>query len=447
MNRKESRMNNDAKTCKICGDKALGYNFNAITCESCKAFFRRNAKKNKSSRCPFEGNCSIDVITRRFCQSCRLRKCFEVGMKKEWILSDEEKRVKKAKIEENRLKRSTEAKLVTFESEQSPYNSQESGESWMNNVIAERTENNSFNCSIDLIASRKLVAKQNIEDATYEKLVEAEFTLLPTRNLLHTKFDKTSSAQLNAIEKEKLEELIEANEILKLPLSTSLTPDSSNGSFMDVIRMTDQAIRRIIQMAKKISGFRNLCQEDQVALLKGGCTELMILRSVMSYNIEKDCWQVCDANKCKILLKLDVLKQANVNLYEAHKKFINSFDISWRNDENIMLLLSAITLFTPQRPNIIHAELIKYTPTNYYHKLLMIAFVHRFEQYMYTFLLKRYLQSIHGSEGEIALLSYIRLMSRVDELHALNEDHVRIFLEINPNLVGPLLIEIFDLKD
>lgn len=35
------------KVCKVCGDKALGYNFNAITCESCKAFFRRNALKNK----------------------------------------------------------------------------------------------------------------------------------------------------------------------------------------------------------------------------------------------------------------------------------------------------------------------------------------------------------------------------------------------------------------
>ena len=36
-----------SKICSVCGDKALGYNFNAITCESCKAFFRRNALKDK----------------------------------------------------------------------------------------------------------------------------------------------------------------------------------------------------------------------------------------------------------------------------------------------------------------------------------------------------------------------------------------------------------------
>ena len=37
------------KICAVCGDKALGYNFGAMTCESCKAFFRRNALSNKVS--------------------------------------------------------------------------------------------------------------------------------------------------------------------------------------------------------------------------------------------------------------------------------------------------------------------------------------------------------------------------------------------------------------
>ena len=29
--------------CVVCGSNANGYNFDAVTCESCKAFFRRNA--------------------------------------------------------------------------------------------------------------------------------------------------------------------------------------------------------------------------------------------------------------------------------------------------------------------------------------------------------------------------------------------------------------------
>lgn len=45
----ESSDSSREKICLVCGDKALGYNFNAITCESCKAFFRRNALKDKVS--------------------------------------------------------------------------------------------------------------------------------------------------------------------------------------------------------------------------------------------------------------------------------------------------------------------------------------------------------------------------------------------------------------
>ena len=45
-------------------------------------------------------------------------------------------------------------------------------------------------------------------------------------------------------------------------------------------------------MAKQIYSFSQLCQEDQVALLKGGCIELMVLRSVMNYDTEKQTWQV-----------------------------------------------------------------------------------------------------------------------------------------------------------
>ncbi|VDP32207.1 unnamed protein product [Soboliphyme baturini] len=39
-----------SKYCAVCGDKAFNFNFNAITCESCKAFFRRNALREKVSK-------------------------------------------------------------------------------------------------------------------------------------------------------------------------------------------------------------------------------------------------------------------------------------------------------------------------------------------------------------------------------------------------------------
>lgn len=49
------------KLCVVCGDKALGFNFDAVTCESCKAFFRRNALKDDVSRSFFKKG--TDLIT------------------------------------------------------------------------------------------------------------------------------------------------------------------------------------------------------------------------------------------------------------------------------------------------------------------------------------------------------------------------------------------------
>ncbi|UXI15481.1 Adaptin ear-binding coat-associated protein 1 [Sarcoptes scabiei] len=70
------------KICMICGDKAKGVNFNVLTCMSCKAFFRRNALRKNDMKCPFNDTCQIDKITRKFCSKCRLKKCFDCGMKK-----------------------------------------------------------------------------------------------------------------------------------------------------------------------------------------------------------------------------------------------------------------------------------------------------------------------------------------------------------------------------
>ncbi|OAF70482.1 hypothetical protein A3Q56_01761 [Intoshia linei] len=83
------------KMCQICGDKANGYNFSAISCESCKAFFRRNHNKNIKGRC--EGYCNITVESRSYCKKCRLSKCFSVGMKSRFSRAKSEKVTKKPK--------------------------------------------------------------------------------------------------------------------------------------------------------------------------------------------------------------------------------------------------------------------------------------------------------------------------------------------------------------
>ncbi|CAF3378263.1 unnamed protein product, partial [Rotaria sp. Silwood2] len=69
---------------------------NQITCESCKAFFRRNAFRDMSElRCRYSSSCIINVNTRRQCAYCRLKKCFNIKMRKDWIRTEEEKQLRR----------------------------------------------------------------------------------------------------------------------------------------------------------------------------------------------------------------------------------------------------------------------------------------------------------------------------------------------------------------
>ncbi|XP_076759698.1 nuclear hormone receptor HR96 isoform X2 [Xylocopa sonorina] len=716
------------KICGVCGDRALGYNFNAVSCESCKAFFRRNALKNKDFRCPFTENCNITPVTRRFCQKCRLDKCFVIGMRKEHIMSEEDKVLKRQKIEENRAKKrptyegTRPSKMkkdanrqsvtdslspVTAASVPSPssppengtisgsktldmmkdssHNSNSNFESYEHSsplhedneadtermrrdsnsplhhqqrfdkvksvhnmdkdkkiVISSRKfeqnilslspefvsvngepvnyspefENTScyskFDCSPvqntqyidhathyrktdidvntgmhmnmqmtseepvanqkqnkesclredDLVANKlpqdatpimKLVNNTNFvakifqneellmkimsdpaviskleadpqisqlfketgviveKDTPPEKEVNTNRTFKPVfkvkekqienpiltdlitnsnqedcikqrdepssssdwnRNIVDVTRDVIQDVRrvpiaadsiesilceaiklefsaysalggmetrrvLNDAERAKLNELIVANKALLAPLDEDITNligedckfknnfGRSDPALLDVINLTAIAIRRLIKMAKKINAFKNMCQEDQIALLKGGCTEMMILRSALNYDIEKDIWWIPHSQESMSNIKVDVLKEAKGNLYAEHARFIRSFDPRWR-DENIILILSAIALFTPNRPKVVHNDVIK------------------LEQNSYYYLLRRYLESVYP--GCEAKSMFLKLIQKISDLHRLNNEVVGVYLNLNPSRVEPLLIEIFDLK-
>uniref|UniRef100_A0A8C4X6X3 Bile acid receptor-like n=1 Tax=Erpetoichthys calabaricus TaxID=27687 RepID=A0A8C4X6X3_ERPCA len=74
--------------CVVCGDKASGYHYNALTCEGCKGFFRRSITKKAVYKCKSGGNCEMDMYMRRKCQECRLKKCKAVGMLAECLLTE-----------------------------------------------------------------------------------------------------------------------------------------------------------------------------------------------------------------------------------------------------------------------------------------------------------------------------------------------------------------------
>nr|AMQ81677.1 androgen receptor protein [Luciobarbus capito] len=68
------------RMCLICSDEASGCHYGALTCGSCKVFFKRAAEGKQKYLCASRNDCTIDKLRRKNCPSCRLKKCFEAGM-------------------------------------------------------------------------------------------------------------------------------------------------------------------------------------------------------------------------------------------------------------------------------------------------------------------------------------------------------------------------------
>ncbi|XP_071332703.1 nuclear receptor subfamily 2 group C member 2 isoform X1 [Trachinotus anak] len=74
--------------CVVCGDKASGRHYGAVSCEGCKGFFKRSVRKNLTYSCRSKEDCVINKHHRNRCQFCRLRKCLKMGMKTESVQSE-----------------------------------------------------------------------------------------------------------------------------------------------------------------------------------------------------------------------------------------------------------------------------------------------------------------------------------------------------------------------
>ncbi|XP_065344081.1 orphan steroid hormone receptor 2-like isoform X1 [Cloeon dipterum] len=69
------------EVCVVCGDRASGRHYGAISCEGCKGFFKRSIRKQLGYQCRGSKNCEVTKHHRNRCQFCRLQKCLAMGMR------------------------------------------------------------------------------------------------------------------------------------------------------------------------------------------------------------------------------------------------------------------------------------------------------------------------------------------------------------------------------
>lgn len=67
--------------CVVCGDRASGRHYGAVSCEGCKGFFKRSIRKQLGYQCRGSKNCEVTKHHRNRCQYCRLQKCLACGMR------------------------------------------------------------------------------------------------------------------------------------------------------------------------------------------------------------------------------------------------------------------------------------------------------------------------------------------------------------------------------
>ncbi|GMR33170.1 hypothetical protein PMAYCL1PPCAC_03365, partial [Pristionchus mayeri] len=66
------------RECSVCGAPASGYNYEAVSCASCKSFFRRAVLAKRRIRCKEGGQCNDEALLK--CRACRFNRCIEAGM-------------------------------------------------------------------------------------------------------------------------------------------------------------------------------------------------------------------------------------------------------------------------------------------------------------------------------------------------------------------------------
>uniref|UniRef100_A0A8C7MCZ7 Vitamin D receptor b n=1 Tax=Oncorhynchus kisutch TaxID=8019 RepID=A0A8C7MCZ7_ONCKI len=264
---------NVPRICGVCGDKASGFHFNAMTCEGCKGFFRRSMKRKASFTCPFNGSCTITKDNRRHCQACRLKRCVDIGMMKEFILTDEEVQRKKDLIQRRKDEEAQrEAQRPRLSEEQSQ-------------VIATLVE-----------AHHKTYDDSYSDFNRFRPPVrEGPVTRSASRAAsLHSLSDASSDSFSHSPESVDTK-LMNFSNLLMMYQEQGGIPDSDDdGSKLSMLPhladLVSYSIQKVIGFAKMIPGFRELTAEDQIALLKSSAIEVIMLRSNQSFNLEDMSW-------------------------------------------------------------------------------------------------------------------------------------------------------------
>lgn len=324
--------------CKICGDKSSGVHYGVITCEGCKGFFRRSQLPTVSYSCSRQSNCQIDRASRNRCQHCRLQKCLAQGMSRDAVkfgrMSKRQRDSLIAEVErhrqqqqqqlqgdtqsvltyhsKNRHDRSPQllqpmaaaysyngdSELLSYAADVHPYlvcspsESQVSGLIYRGSSVSPPTRTQGRADSNGHSDVRGFDSRQPCHDRmtlhSYNAL-EDPYSLYPhsLRNI-----DELCASIVRS-HRETSQYRVEELQAIRWKLFSREEIQAYQSKSVDemwqhcAIRLTE-AVQYVVEFAKHVPGFRVLSQNDQIALLKTGSMEVVLVRMSRFFNTENN---------------------------------------------------------------------------------------------------------------------------------------------------------------
>ncbi|CAG2105777.1 unnamed protein product [Medioppia subpectinata] len=325
------------------------------------------------------------------------------------ILNDKQREFKKAVAEENRKIRQNKNKYL------SNYTSDQS--------LPQCLPNEGFDCSFQIITT-----EDNDPDTSNSQIniYYLNETLKHTPLAIEIGYNMRES--FNELETNKLTELLRAMTVYPCP-PPAVDTEYDN---MIVIRQAlslkyENEIKNMVNVMQKLPIFGHICDNDRIALVKYGFIEIFLLRSVLGFNFHTQDMILTVENDHLFRFKLDLLRTNKRQFHDFYKQYLYAMGPEIQTNTVIIDLFTAISLFSPNRPNLINKDIVK------------------LEQQIYIYLLKRYLLWRYQSESEasVKLLSLLNIYKEVQvlgQIQRLNSS------ENLPQYMGPLLREVFDIN-
>ncbi|KAM4708039.1 nuclear receptor ROR-beta-like [Discoglossus pictus] len=292
--------------CKICGDKSSGIHYGVITCEGCKGFFRRSQQNNAAYSCSRQRNCLIDRTNRNRCQHCRLQKCLELGMSRDAV-----KFGRMSKKQRDSLY----AEVQKHQQSQEQTLDRESGDlvsrGYPTSVSSGLSDLEELSGLSDgLLFDFPLTPD---EGSSYYSM-ELPLSTQPSPEPGHVATsDRLSGHCQRGMEEGQVALDINPGEIERVSqniirshldtcqfTSDELSRMTWNIHSQEEVRLMQSkpcelmwhlcshqisnAIQYVVEFAKRLDGFMELCQNDQIVLLKAGCLEVLLIRMTRAFN-------------------------------------------------------------------------------------------------------------------------------------------------------------------